>query len=380
MPLAFASPLLNRRADNVATEKYLVVLKPGITAATHEAIKGIDSSIVDSVNKDYIYDLGNFKGFASALSNAQVDELKSHPQVAYVEKDGKAHTMQEELADQTNAPWGLGRISHRQAGATDYVYDASAGQGTCAYVIDTGIYTQHPEFEGRATFVKNFAGSGRTDDNGHGTHVAGTIGSKTYGVAKKTNLYAIKVLDANGSGSWSDVISGINLAATDAKQRSCPNGVVVNMSLGGDFSQAVNDAVAASVDAGLFFAVAAGNEASDISTTSPASEPKAFSVGATDSTDNMASFSNFGATLGVFAPGVDVLSTWNNGKTNTISGTSMATPHVVGLGAYLLGLNGAQSPASLGSLIQQLSTKNTVSISVTGATGTPNRLAFNGAS
>jgi hypothetical protein len=134
-------------------------------------------------------------------------------------------------------------------------------------------------------------------------------------VAKKVSLFAIKVLDASGGGSWSDIVSGIGLVVSDSKTRSCPNGVVINMSLGGSKSQAVNDAVASAVDAGIFFAVAAGNEGVDFSSTSPASEKKAFAVGASDVSDTLASFSNFGATLGVIAPGVDVLSTWNDGTT-----------------------------------------------------------------
>ena len=174
--------------------------------------------------------------------------------------------------------------------------------------------------------VKSFIAGATTDDNGHGTHVSGTIGSATYGVAKKASLYGIKVLDSQGSGAWTDIVSGIQLAVTDSQQRACPNGVVVNMSLGGGLQQSVNDAVAAAVQAGLFFAVAAGNDGVDFSQTSPASEPSAFAVGASDNNDTLASFSNYGATLGVIAPGVDVLSTWNNGNTNTISGTSMATP------------------------------------------------------
>jgi subtilisin family serine protease len=231
-----------------------------------------------------------------------------------------------DVLDQAGATWGLDRISHKQNGATDYTYDSSAGAGTCSYIIDTGIYTQHPEFEGRATMVYSFISGASTDDNGHGTHVSGTIGSKTYGVSKKTQLYGIKVLDSQGSGQWTDIVSGIQMAVTDSQQRQCPNGVVVNMSLGGGKQQSVNDAVAAAVDSGLFFAVAAGNDGVDFSNTSPASEPKAFAVGASDNTDALAYFSNYGSTLGVIAPGVDVLSTWNDGKTNTISGTSMATP------------------------------------------------------
>jgi subtilisin family serine protease len=236
--------------------------------------------------------------------------------VAYLEKDGIAHTLESasSTTTQSGATWGLGRISHRKAGSTEYGYDSSAGTGACAYTIDTGVYAAHPEFQGRAKQIKSYTGV-NTDDNGHGTHVAGTIGSKTYGVAKNVQIYAIKVLDAGGSGAWSDIIAAIQYAVTDSKTRSCPNGVVVNMSLGGGFIQSVNDAVAAAVNAGLFFGVAAGNDGTNFDSTSPASEPKAFAVGASDNTDALASFSNYGATLGVIAPGVDILSTWNDGKT-----------------------------------------------------------------
>jgi subtilisin family serine protease len=378
LPFAFASPILNQRANAAVPGKYLVVLKPGaVSSSTEGALATVAGGLLGSVKKDHIYEHGSFRGFAGALSNEQVSALRADPTVAYVEADGIAHTQQEDLSTESSAPWGLGRISHRTKGSTDYLYDPSAGQGTCAYIVDTGIYVEHPELEGRATFVKSYTGV-NTDDNGHGTHVSGTIGSATYGVAKKTSLFAIKVLDAAGSGTWSDIISGIGLVVSDSKTRSCPNGVVVNMSLGGDKSQAVNDAVAAAVDAGIFFAVAAGNEAADFSTTSPASEPKAFAVGASDVSDNMASFSNYGSTLGIFAPGVDVLSIWNDGKTNTISGTSMATPHIAGLGAYVLGLSGAMTPSALASRLQSLATTGSITLASAASTS-PNLLAFNGA-
>jgi len=232
-----------------------------------------------------------------------------------LEADGIAHTQVTKVTiAQPNAPWGLGRVSHRKKGISEYDYDSNGGAGTCSYTIDTGVYAAHPDFEGRAKQIKSYTGVD-TDDNGHGTHVAGTIGSKTYGVAKKTKIYAIKVLDASGSGAWSDIVDAIQYTVNDSKTRNCTKGVIVNMSLGGGKTQAVNDAVAAAVNAGLFFAVAAGNEGTDFSTTSPASEPKAFAVGASDISDGFASFSNYGRTLGVIAPGVDILSTWNDGST-----------------------------------------------------------------
>lgn len=282
------------------------------------------------------------------------------------------------------------------------MYDESAGQGTCSYVIDTGIFTGHPDFGGRATFLKNFAGDNLdADGNGHGTHVAGTIGSNTYGVAKKTSLFAVKVLNSNGTGENSGVLAGISFAAQDAKDREskgeCTKGSVGNLSLGGILSTATMEAVRAAVNAGLFLAVAAGNSGLPDILFSPANEKSACTVGATDKDDKMASFSNFGALVDVLAPGVDIKSTWNDGNTvslifpcivfgwwiltdpmqNTISGTSMATPHVAGLGAYLLGLEQRRDPAALCKRIQDLSTKNKIS---NPGLFTVNYIAFNGVS
>jgi subtilisin family serine protease len=227
LPLAsYASPLLHHRAPSVEG-KYLVVLKPGSnlagTGSTESVLSTLVGGLIASIPKDHIYQHGSFRGFAGALSGDQVAALRADPSVAYVEPDGVARTQQQGLNTQSQAPWGLGRISHRAKGSTDYLYDATSGAGTCAYIVDTGIYVQHPEFEGRATMVKSYTGVD-TDDNGHGTHVSGTIASKSYGVSKKASLYGIKVLDASGSGTWSDIISGIGVVVSDSKQRSCPNG------------------------------------------------------------------------------------------------------------------------------------------------------------
>jgi subtilisin family serine protease len=399
LPLALAAPapMIVPRAGSPIPGRYIVKCK-------NEKLQQFIDTALKLLKQDpaHVYQFGNFGGFAADMADDIVDLIRNLPgvsilvyfwytytyyeQVEYVEQDavvkanlGEVDSIEKRAyTTQSSSTWGLSRVSHinRQTSATSYTYDTTAGEGTCVYVVDTGISTTHPEFEGRATFLANFAGDGQnTDGNGHGTHCAGTIGSKTYGVAKKTKLYAVKVLDASGSGSNSGVIAGINYVANDAKTRSCPNGAVGSMSLGGSKSTAVNSAAANAVSAGVFFAVAAGNDGADASGSSPASEPTVYTVGATDSSDRVASFSNYGTIVDIHAPGVSILSTWLNGGTNTISGTSMATPHVAGLAAYILALEGKVSPAALSSRLTALSTKN----KITGLKGsTKNYLAFNG--
>lgn len=227
-------------------------------------------------------------------------------------------TAKRALTSTSAASWGLGRISHKALSTSTYVYDtAGAGSGVCAYVIDTGILTTHSQFGGRASFLANYADSSNTDGNGHGTHVAGTIGGTTYGVAKSVTLYAVKVLDSSGSGTNSGVISGINFVASDAPARSCTS--VANMSLGGGKSTALNSAAAALVSAGVFLAVAAGNDAADAANYSPASETSACTVGATTSSDALASYSNYGSVVDVLAPGSSIISSYIGSTSATVS-------------------------------------------------------------
>ncbi|KAJ8113845.1 hypothetical protein ONZ43_g5054 [Nemania bipapillata] len=355
LPLALAvpskraspAPLLKPRKGNVIDGKYIVKMKSSSSVQVLESHKNMVSGKVD-----YTYKSNQFSGFAASMTPEEVQALQGMPatleKVEYIEYDAivKAYATQTEA----DADWGLARLSSTSPGGTTYTYDDSAGKGACAYVVDTGIDVTHPEFEGRATFASNQVDNDNTDGNGHGTHVAGTIGSKTYGVAKKVALYAVKVLSSDGSGTNSAVIAGMDFVVTDAPSRSCPKGVVVNLSLGGELSKAVNDAAASVVSAGHFMAVAAGNSAADASTSSPASEPSVCTVGATDKTDILAAYSNFGALVDVLAPGSEIKSTWPNGQTNTISGTSMASPHVAGIGAYFLGL-GVSNPKDLCSYI-----------------------------
>ncbi|KAB5585503.1 peptidase S8/S53 domain-containing protein [Coniochaeta sp. 2T2.1] len=370
-PEPVAAPILTPRGAQVIPGKYIVKVKDGLGSDIVDTVV----NLLGSTKPSHIFKGNGFKGFASKLDDRLLGIISKFPDVEYIEQEAifkiNAYTTQ------SGAPWGIARLSHKSPGSTSYVYDTSAGAGTCAYVIDTGIYTSHSDFEGRATFLYNAVDSSNTDGNGHGTHVAGTIGSKTYGVAKKTKLYAVKVLDSSGSGSTSGVIAGMNYVTTDSQTRSCPNGTVANMSLGGGTSTAINSAAKAMVSAGVFLAVAAGNDNVNAANTSPANEPSVCTVGATTSADARASYSNYGSAVDIFAPGTNILSTWNTGTsaTNTISGTSMATPHIAGLGAYLLTLLGKKTPAALCAYI--VSTAQSGILSGI-PSGTVNKLAFNG--
>lgn len=253
--------------------------------------------------------------------------------------------MVEAAGDQGGATWGLDRIDQRDLPLnSNYHYDYD-GSGVTAFVIDTGVRNTHNEFGGRASsgydFIDNDNDS--SDCNGHGTHVAGTIGGSTYGVAKNVNIVGVRVLNCSGSGTNSGVISGINWVKNNAQGPS-----VANMSLGGGASQALDDAVNAAVAAGISFVVAAGNDNSNACNYSPARAANAVTVGSTTSTDSRSSFSNYGTCLDIYAPGSSITSAWynSNSATNTISGTSMASPHVAGVAALYLAENPALSRLS----------------------------------
>ncbi|KAH7320680.1 proteinase T-like protein [Stachybotrys elegans] len=359
------APLYNLTdVDSLIPDKYIVRFKD--TAA----LSSLDSTLGNLLGAaDYVY-AGEFRGFTATLDQATVELLRDHQDVEYIEQD--AIVTATAFVTQPSAPWNLGRISRRARGATSYVYDNSAGIGTCVYILDTGIDITHPEFGGRAILGPNFANGANTDGNGHGTAVAGVVGSSTYGVAKLATVIGVRVLDANGSGTISGIIAGLNWVGQDV--RSCPNGRIVNISLGGGFSAALNNAVTALVNSGFLVAVAAGNSASNVANFSPASAPLACTVGSSDRNDVVASSSNFGPLLDVFAPGRDIVTTWPGGGTQTLSGSSMSAPHVAGLGAYLASLEGT-TPSGLCARIQQLATPNIL----TGVpAGTLNLLIFNG--
>lgn len=374
--------------------KYIVVLKSGADKSAHMSwVTGVQARKL--ARRDYgddygygsgsdqpqpsrgvskQYDINGWEAYSGAFDDDIIAQIKGRDDVEEVEAD-QIWTVSA-LTTQKSSTWGLSSISHKKPRQSGYIYDTSAGEGTFGYIVDTGINTAHTDFEGRASFGYSATGGSSNEDTvGHGTHVAGTIGSKTYGVAKKASLIAVKVFEGE-SGSTSTILDGYQWAVNDIRAKNRQNKAAINLSLGGAFSSAFNKAVKAAYDGGVVTVVAAGNDGADASNDSPASAPEAITVGAIDKTNARADYSNFGDVLDIFAPGTDVLSTWIGSKTatNTISGTSMATPHVVGLVLYLQALENLQGPAAVAARVVELATSGVV----TDVQGSPNKLAYNG--
>ncbi|MFM7755718.1 MAG: S8 family peptidase [Actinomycetota bacterium] len=290
-----------------------------------------------------------FPGMAIELTASAAQSMARNPRVARVEPDGIVTASA--TITQSGATWGLDRVDQANLPLNGtYQYPDSQGSGVNAYIIDTGILAGHVELSGRVkpgfSSIKDRRGT--TDCNGHGTHVAGTVAGTAFGVAKSASVVPVRVLDCRGSGTWSGVIAGIDWTA-----RNHVKPAVANMSLGGGASASVDDAVRKLVAAGVTVVVAAGNSNVDACTASPAREPSAVTVGATQSNDARASYSNYGACLDIFAPGTNITSAWNTSTTatRTISGTSMASPHVAGVAALLLGANTSWTPAQVASAL-----------------------------
>jgi subtilisin family serine protease len=304
-------------------------------------------------------------GFAGALNAGQLTALQHNPNVTRIEQDAVVHAD----TTQTNPPsWGLDRIDQRTRPLSGTYTYTSTGAGATAYVIDTGIYVSDSDFGGRAAVAYDAIGGNGIDCNGHGTHVAGTIGGAAYGVAKGVALRAVRVLNCSGSGSNSGVIAGMNWVASHHVAKS-----VANMSLGGGYSSSVNSAATSLANSGVFLAVAAGNSGANACNYSPSSASGTVTVAASDINDVRASWSNYGGCVDLYAPGVNITSDWLNGGTNTISGTSMATPHVTGVGALYKATYGDAA----WSTIRDWLTANATSGVISGnPSGTPNLLLY----
>lgn len=352
--------------------QYIVVLERGAPAMSLASLQALASRVDARADSRLLHTYSVLPAFAARLSPAALDEIRRDPAVAYVEEDGRVHIVA--VHDVGSGPDGLDRIDQRLL-PRDGQYDDhdDDGAGVHAYVIDTGIRSTHADFVDRIGSLSDFVDDGRAgeDCNGHGTHVASTVAGARYGVAKAATLHGVRVLDCNGSGSYAGVIAGVDHVSTDCAARGGP--CVANMSLGGGFSQAVNDAVAGAVEAGVAFAVAAGNENRNACTTSPASEPLAVTVGAVDDGDKRASFSNFGACVDLFAPGVTILGADidSDSAAQTISGTSMASPHVAGVMASFLGQNPGATPAEVEAALEAVAGQGCVT---SAGTGSPNLL------
>ncbi|KAF4977661.1 hypothetical protein FZEAL_5851 [Fusarium zealandicum] len=383
LPAVLAAPKSSPGDSDIVKGKYIVTLKPNVVVPELEDhlswVSGIHTRSLHRREESGIEKVwgDHFKGYSGEFDKETIKEIKASDDVIAIEPVRKVELYQQTTIQQP-AVWGLGSISHRTPNWQEYPYDVSAGLGMWAYVIDTGINTNHTEFEGRAHLGYNaMPGTLFVDVNGHGTHCAATIAGKIYGVSKQSNLMAVKVFHSGGS-TTDVVLDGFEWAVTNITltpgrtQRS-----VISMSLGQSRSEAFNAAIEAAYRAGVLTVVAAGNSNADARDFSPASAPRAITVGAVDIRNSRPSFSNYGPVVDVFAAGVGVKSAWigSNSAENTISGTSMACPHVAGLALYLRGKEALTTPASVAERIKNLATTGVVG---NAGLGSPNLLAYNG--
>ncbi|MEU3045936.1 S8 family peptidase [Streptomyces sp. NPDC006984] len=351
-------------AEGAVAGSYIVLLDEKADEKADK--KDLAEEYGGTLRRDYSSDINGFS--ANGLSETEARRLAADPAVDKVVQN-KKFTID---ATQTNPPsWGLDRIDQAAtAGDASYTYPDGGGEGVTAYVIDTGVRISHEDFEGRASHgFDAIDGDGSADDgNGHGTHVAGTIAGAAHGVAKKAEIVAVRVLDDNGSGTTEQVVAGIDWVTANHQGPS-----VANMSLGGGADEALDEAVRKAVASGVTFGVAAGNESADAGQVSPARVEEAITVASSTDQDAQSDFSNHGAAVDLYAPGSDITSAWNDSDqgTRTISGTSMATPHVVGAAAVYLAGHPDSAPAEVAAALLAGATPDAISDP---SPGTPNRL------
>lgn len=360
-----------RMGKDAIPGRYIVVLdvdaagKNGDLFAAASSASQLTSAYGGMTQTIYAYALN---GFSAEMSEDQALKMSSDPRVKFVEED----SVMEATATQTNPPWGLDRIGQRDLPLNRSYSYTTTGAGVNVYIIDTGIRRTHTQFGGRAQIGFDAVGDGQNtnDCNGHGTHVSGTVGGSTYGVAKGVRLFAVRVLNCSGSGTNSGVIAGVDWVTGNHISPA-----VANMSLGGGASTALDNAVNNSINSGVTYAIAAGNSNANAANSSPARVAAAITVGSSTMSDARSSFSNFGSVVDIFAPGSSILSSYNTSDTATatLSGTSMATPHVAGVAARFLQSNPGASPATVRNEIVNQATLNHLSGI---PSGTANRLLF----
>ncbi|MGW4075440.1 S8 family peptidase [Streptomyces asiaticus] len=354
------------QAKNAVDGSYIVMLKGGKSIKAASEGKDLAEQYGGKLRRSYDSAINGFS--AGGLSDTEAKRLAADPSVAKVVQNHR-YTIK---GTQENPPsWGLDRIDQEDTqGDKKYAYPDSAGEGVTAYVIDTGVRTSHKDFEGRATsgFDAVDNDDSADDGNGHGTHVAGTIAGAEHGVAKKAKVVAVRVLDDQGSGTTEQVVAGIDWVTENHEGPS-----VANMSLGGTPDEALDAAVQKAIDSGVTFGVAAGNESADAGQSSPARVKDAITVASSTDKDEQSDFSNYGDVVDIYAPGSDITSDWNTGDdaTNTISGTSMATPHVVGAAAVYLSGHQDAKPADVAKGLTDGATADKIS---NPGEGTPNKL------
>ncbi|WP_020673126.1 S8 family peptidase [Amycolatopsis nigrescens] len=352
-PAPAEGQIITAGAQEAVAGSYIVGLK-GSSAGAGDLVARYGGQITQTYT-------AALQGFAVSMNEQQAKRLAADPRVAYVEQDGAAHL----TGTQTNPTWGLDRIDQKALPLDKKYTYPNEGAGVTVYVVDTGTMLTHPDFGDRVKsgydFIDNDSNS--SDCHGHGTHVAGTVGSSTYGVAKKVNIVGVRVLNCSGSGQNSQVVAGIDWVTKNAAKPA-----VLSMSLGGGANTSVDSAVRRAVQAGITTTVASGNSNTDACNTSPARAPEAITVNATDSNDGRASFSNYGRCTDIFAPGVSILSTKNGGGTATMSGTSMATPHVAGAAAVYLSANPSATPAQVDTALKNGASDNVVKNPGSGST------------
>ena len=356
-------------AANAVAGSYIVTLRAGEARSGSAEGRALAEKYGATIERTYTKALN---GYAIEASETEAKRLAADPAVASVVQN---RTFSIDATQPSPPSWGLDRVDQRALPLNNsYTYPDSAGQGVTAYVIDTGVRISHSDFGGRALNGYDAIDNDNVaqDGHGHGTHVAGTVAGNAYGVAKKAKIVGVRVLNNSGSGTTAQVVAGIDWVARNAVKPA-----VANMSLGGGADTALDTAVRNAIASGVTFAVAAGNENTNASTRSPARVTEAITVGATTSSDARASYSNYGTVLDLFAPGSSITSAWNSGDTatNTISGTSMATPHVAGAAALHLADNPTATPAQVSSALTTAATPNVVT---SPGTGSPNRLLYVG--